>query len=133
MLKKVFNTHFEEPIAIGIGMRLKRNRSLMVLGHRDLRPGRRRRGGRRCGRRGRDDAGPSVRALFLRRVLQVGGCSSFRHDTPFEHPTGRHKILLRNVTTRRRCLSLHRCRRRKGHRRYMRIDIFIYKLQYEKI
>lgn len=85
------STHFEEPIAIGIGMRLKRNRSILqVLGNRRrrLRPGRRR------GCRSRHNVGPSVWALFPRNVLQVGGRSSFGHDTPFEHPVGRHIILL---------------------------------------
>jgi len=78
----VFFTHFEEPIAGGIGMRLER-RPVQVLGGL-LGSGR---------RRGRRDAtGPTVRTPFLRFVFQVGGRSSLGHDSSFEHPVGRRHV-----------------------------------------
>lgn len=88
MYIKRIRTHFEEPIAVGIGMRLKRRPLVQqILAGRLV--SRRRRCG---GRGGCDHAGPTVRALFLRHVFQVGGRPALVHDPPFEHPVWRWHI-----------------------------------------
>lgn len=75
-------THFEEPVAVGIGMRLKRRPLVVLRGH-PLQPGR-----RRGSRRGRHDVSPTVWTLFHRCFFQIGGRPPFGHDPPFEHSVG---------------------------------------------
>lgn len=80
-------TYFKEPVAAGVGMRLERGSLLVLGGSRSFGPGRRFGGG--GGGRGHD-AGPSVRALFVRYVLQIGGRPPLGHGSSLEHPIRRH-------------------------------------------